>query len=168
MTSMDVEVGIVVTIFSGLLIVVGIAGTIVPVLPGVLFCWLGVLIWAIFGGAGWGRWVVLGVATLIAAVGVAAQYAWPGKRMKEAGVPNRTLVIGGLFGIVGFFALPLFGLPIGFVLGVWVAEQARLREARPAWESTKHALKAAGLYMLIELASALCIAATWVVGLFLA
>src|SRR5688572_2278218 len=107
MTSMDVEVGIVVTIFSGILIATGIVGTIVPVLPGVLFCWLGVLIWAIFGAEGWGRWVVLGVATAIAAVGIAAQYAWPGKRMKAAGVPNRTLIIGGLFGIVGFFVLPL-------------------------------------------------------------
>ncbi|WP_170318878.1 DUF456 domain-containing protein [Allorhizocola rhizosphaerae] len=165
---MDVEVGVVVTIFSGILIAAGIIGTIVPVLPGVLFCWLGVLIWAIFGDAGWGRWAVLGVATAIAAVGVAAQYAWPGKRMKQAGVPNRTLIIGGLFGIVGFFVLPLFGLPIGFVLGVWLAEQARLREAGPAWESTKHALKAAGLHMLIELASAFGIAATWVAGLFLA
>ena len=54
---------------------------------------------------------------------------------------------------------------IGFVLGVWLAERARLGDARLAWPSTKHALRAAGLAMLIELAAAVGVALTWAVGL---
>lgn len=168
MVIVEVDVSIVITILCGLGIAVGIIGTIIPVLPGVLLCWLSVLAWAIFAGEGAGRWIVLGIATLIALIGLLVQYGWAGRRLKQAGVPNRTLMIGGLFGLVGFFVLPVFGLVIGFVAGVWVAEQSRLREAGPAWESTKHALKAAGIYVLIELASALSIAAVWVAGLFLA
>ncbi|WP_020525487.1 DUF456 domain-containing protein [Catelliglobosispora koreensis] len=165
---MNFDVDTVITILCGIGILCGILGTIIPVLPGVLLCWASVLVWAIFAGDGWGRWVVLGIATMIALIGVLVQYAWPGKRMKEAGVPNRTLIIGGLCGIVGFFVLPFLGLPIGFVLGVWLAEQIRLQAAGPAWASTKHALKAAGLYLLIELASALTIATVWVAGLVFA
>lgn len=164
---MDFDAGLLITVLCGIAIAIGILGTIVPILPGVLLCWLSVLVWALFAGQGWGRWVVLGISTVIALIGVLVQYAWPGKRLKAAGVPNRTLIIGGLAGIVGFFVVPVFGLVIGFILGVWLAEQARLREAKPAWESTKHALKAAGLYMLIELASALGIATTWVAGLLI-
>ena len=59
----------------------------------------------------------------------------------------------------------MYGLVIGFVLGVWVAERARLGDFGKAWPSTKHALKAAGLAMLIELATALSIAGVWVLGL---
>lgn len=165
---MELDVGTVVTVLCGIAIAVGVFGTIVPMLPGVLLCWLSVLVWAIFAGEGGARWVVLGIATVVGLIGVVVQIAWPGKRLKQAGVPNRTLIVGGLLGIVGFFVVPVLGLVLGFVLGVWLAEQARLREAGPAWASTKHALKAAGLYMLIELASALVIAVTWIAGLFVA
>jgi hypothetical protein len=51
------------------------------------------------------------------------------------------------------------------VLGVWLAERIRLGDARQAWPSTKHALKAAGLAMLIELGAGLFILASWLVGL---
>lgn len=156
-----------ITVLCGIAIVIGILGTIIPMLPGVLICWLSVLAWTLFAADGWPRWIVFGLVTIVALIGLVVQYAWPGKRLKQAGVPNRTLIIGGLFAIIGFFVIPVLGLVIGFVFGVWLSEQARLREPGPAWQSTKHALKAAGMYMLVEIASALAIAGVWVGGLLL-
>jgi len=156
-----------ITLLCGLVILVGIFGTVIPMLPGVLLCWISVLVWVLFAAEGPGRWVVLGIATLVGLIGLVAQYALPGKRLKQAGVPTKTLMVGGLLGIIGFCVLPVFGLVIGFVLGVWLAEQVRLRESGPAWASTKHALKAAGLYMLIEIASAITIGGTWLAGVFM-
>jgi uncharacterized protein len=156
-----------ITFLCGVVIVIGILGTIIPMLPGVLMCWASVLVWALFAAEGWGRWAVLAIATLIALIGVVVQFAWPGKRLKQAGVPNRTLMLGGLLGIIGFFVLPVLGLIVGFVLGVSLAEQIRLRRAGPAWASTKHALKAAGMYMLVEIASAISIGAVWAGGLLI-
>lgn len=156
-----------ITVVCGIAIFIGILGTVIPMLPGVLICWLSVLAWAIFAADGWGRWVVLGLATVVALIGLVVQYAWPGKRLKQAGVPNRTLIIGGLFAIVGFFVIPVLGLVIGFVFGVWLSEQVRLREPGLAWRSTKHALKAAGMYMLVEIASAILIGGVWVGGLLI-
>jgi uncharacterized protein YqgC (DUF456 family) len=155
----------VVTVLCGLAIVAGLAGVVVPGLPALPLCWAGVLVWAIFGGAGWGRWLVLAVVTAIAAGGTVVKYAWPGRNLKRTGVPNRTLLAGGLLGLVGFFVIPVVGLLIGFVLGVWLAEWLRLGDARRAWPSTKQALRAAGLSMLVELGAGLAIAAIWVVGL---
>jgi hypothetical protein len=159
------DTGASVTVISALLITVGVLGVIVPVLPGLLLCWLGVLFWAIFGDAGWGRWVVLAVATGIALAGVLVKYLWPGRNLKRGGVPNRSLLAGGALGLVGFFVIPVVGLVAGFVLGVWLAERARLGDNGLAWPSTRHALRAAGLAMLIELATGLAIATTWVFGL---
>ncbi|WP_027347269.1 DUF456 domain-containing protein [Hamadaea tsunoensis] len=153
------------TVVCGLMIVVGVFGVVVPMLPGLLLCWGAVLLWAILSDAGWGRWVVLAVATLIGGVGVAAKYAWPGHRLKQSGVPNLTLFLAGVLGIVGFFVVPVVGLPLGFVLGIFGVEWARQRGAGPAWRSTKKALGAVGLSMLIELGAALLIGVTWVVGL---
>jgi uncharacterized protein YqgC (DUF456 family) len=154
-----------VTLLCGLAIAAGIVGVIVPVLPGLLLCWLGVLVWAIFADGGWAKWVVFAVVTALAVTGTVVKYLWPGRNLKRSGVPNTTLLAGGVLGIVGFFVVPVVGLLLGFVLGVWLAEWARLRNTRLAWPSTKHALKAAGLSMLVELAAALAIAAAWAAGL---
>jgi hypothetical protein len=159
------ETGTTVTIISGLAILIGILGVMLPVVPGLLLCWLGVLLWAVLGDAGAGRWVVLGLATAIAVGGTVIKYLWPGKRLKTTGVPTTSMLAGGVLGLIGFFVVPVVGLVLGFVLGIWLAERVRLG-AGQAWASTKQALAAVGLSMLVEFAAALGIAVIWVFGLF--
>jgi uncharacterized protein YqgC (DUF456 family) len=156
------------TLVGAIAIVVGIVGVIIPVLPGLVLCWAGVLVWALLGDAGWGKWVVLGVATVLVAIGTVVKYLVPGRNLKRAGVPNRSLIFGGILGVIGFFVVPVVGLVLGFVLGVFAAEQYRLRERRQAWASTVHALKATGLSMLIELATALGVGVAYAAGVIAA
>ncbi|MEE6261042.1 DUF456 domain-containing protein [Plantactinospora sonchi] len=156
----------IVTILCGVTILVGVIGVIVPIVPGLILCWLGVLVWSIFGdGEGVGPWIVLALATLVTLLGSLVKYLWPGRNLKRGGVSNLSLLAGGVLGIVGFFVVPVIGLILGFVLGLWLAELARLREPRLAWPSTKHALQAVGLALLVELAAALIVTGIWLVGL---
>jgi uncharacterized protein len=155
-----------ITFICALAMVVGVLGVIIPMVPGVVLCWVSTIVWAIFGGVeSAGRWVVVAVATVVALLGLVTKYAWPGRNLKRSGVPNLTLLAGGALGLVGFFVIPIVGLPIGFILGVYLAEWKRMGDGRAAWPSTKSALKAAGLSMLVELGTALVIAGTWVIGL---
>ncbi|GAB4101994.1 DUF456 domain-containing protein [Micromonospora taraxaci] len=156
-----------VTVVAGLAILAGLAGVVVPGLPALPLCWGGVLLWAIFGGAGMTGWAVFAAATVAAAGGVVIKYAWPGRNLKNSGVPTSTLVAGGVLGIIGFFVVPVVGLVLGFVAGVWAAERLRLGSNRLAWPSTVQALKAAGLSMLVEFLAGVIIAALWVAGLLL-
>jgi uncharacterized protein YqgC (DUF456 family) len=157
--------GSTISVIAGIVIGLGVLGVVIPVIPGLLLSWLGVLLWAVLGDAdGALRWVVLGLATAVAVIGAGIKYLWPGKRLKSAGVPNRALLAGGVLGLIGFFVIPVVGLIIGFVLGVWLAERVRLGPER-AWGSTKQALAAAGLAMLVEFTAALGIAVVWVFGL---
>ena len=153
-----------VTLICGLALLVGVVGVVVPVLPGLVLCWVSVLAWTLLAHAGAGRWVVLAVATAILVLGVIVKYVLPGRSLKSAGVPNRSLLAGGALGAVGFFVVPVIGLFLGFVLGIFLAEQVRLRSSGRAWASTRHALKAAGLSVLIEGLAAVGIAATWAAG----
>jgi hypothetical protein len=150
-------------------IVVGIVGVAVPVLPGLVLCWLSVLAWALFAGpdVGWGRWLVLAVATVWVVIGTVVKYAWPGRRLKDAGIPTRTLVIGVLAGVVGMFVIPVVGLLVGFVLGVWASEWHRFGSPGAAWPSTRQALLGAGLSMLIELTAAMLLLGSYLLGLLL-
>ncbi|MFE7872660.1 DUF456 domain-containing protein [Micromonospora humida] len=157
--------GAAVSVVAAIAIVAGLAGVVVPGLPALPLCWGGVLLWAIFGGAGPGRWAVLAAATVVAAGGAVIKYAWPGRNLKRTGVPTSSLLVGGLLGLVGFFVIPVIGLVIGFVGGVWGAERLRLGSNQLAWPATVQALKAAGLSMLVEFLAGLAIAALWVAGL---
>ena len=154
------------TLLAGLLIAVGLVGVVVPALPGLLLVVAGIGVWAVPRGDAVG-WTVLGVAVAVVAVGTIAKYALPGSRLRAAGVPGRTLLAGGVLGIVGFFVVPVVGLLLGFVLGVYLAELARVGRGG-AGPSTRAALAAAGWSVLIELAAGLVATAVWIGALVLA
>jgi hypothetical protein len=154
------------TLLAGLVVAVGLVGVVVPVLPGLLLVVAGIALWAVPRHDAVG-WTVLGVAIAVVALGTVAKYVLPGARMRAAGVPGRTLLAGGVLGIVGFFVVPVVGLVLGFVLGVYLAELARLGRGG-AWPSTRTALGAVGCSLLIELAAGLVATAVWVGALVLA
>jgi uncharacterized protein len=112
-------------------------------------------------------WTVLGAATTIVVIGSIAKYLIPGRRLRDSGVPGRTLGIGAVLGVVGFFVIPIVGLVIGFVFGVYLAEWTRLGNRSAAWPSTRGALAAAGWSIVIELAAGLLATAVWAGGLVL-
>ena len=150
----------------GLAVAVGIAGVVVPILPAC--CWCGP---QSSSGASWravrpaGAWSPERPSSQ--RVSQVVKYVVPGRRLRRAGVPDHALLVGGLVGIVGFFVIPVVGLFVGFAAGVYVAERLRLHDHRAAWSATGHALRAAGLSILLELAAAMLIAAGWVGALAL-
>jgi len=150
-----------VEVACALAILIGLLGIVVPILPGVLLIAGALLVWAYSTNTGL-AWGIAWSALVILAIGFVIKYAIPHRRLANAGVPRRTLVAGAVLGIVGFFVIPVLGLFIGFVGGVWLAESSRLGRSQ-AWPSTKTALKAVGLSILIELASGL-LAAAWFIG----
>ena len=152
-------------VLVALAIAVGLVGVLVPVLPGSLLVGVAVLVWAAEKAEATG-WVVAVVALVLLAAGTVVKYLVPGRRLQRAGVPASTLVLGGVLGIVGFFVVPVIGLPLGFVLGVYLSEWRRLGH-REAWPATVHALKAVGLGILIELGFGILAAVTWAVGVVL-
>lgn len=149
-------------VLVALAIAVGIVGVIVPVLPGTLLVLAAIVVWGVQVGTATG-WVVVAVAAALLVGGTVVKYLVPGRRLKASGVPNRTLAVGALLAFVGFFVVPVVGMFIGFVLGVYLAERARVGGPQ-AWPSTVAALKAVGASILIELVAAFLTAVTWVVG----
>jgi uncharacterized protein len=160
-----VEVAVVLA--AALLVAVGLVGIAVPVLPGLLLVVTGIAVWAV-ARADLVAWTVLGIVVAIAALGTIVKYLLPGRRLRESGVPGRTIAAGVVLGLVGFFVIPVLGLFIGFVLGVFLAEHARLGGRELAWPSTKQALWAVGWSIVIEMATGLLAAAVWVGALVLA
>jgi uncharacterized protein YqgC (DUF456 family) len=153
-------------ILVALAIAVGIIGIVVPLLPGTLLVFAAIAVWAVVENNLTG-WVTLGVVTALIGVATLIKYTWPVKRMRAADVRTPSLVMGGALGVIGFFVIPVIGLLIGFVLGVYLAEVATRKDQRLAWTSTKHAVKGVALSMGVELAGALLATVAWVFGVYL-
>jgi len=147
----------------GLIMLVGLVGIVVPLLPGLLLVWAAVLVWAIEAQSPAG-WVVLGIATILALLGTLLQYLLPGRRMARAGVTTSSTMAGVVLGILGFFVIPVIGAFLGFALGIYLAERIKLGTHAAAWPSTRHALKAIALSMGIELLTGLAIITAWLIG----
>lgn len=152
----------VVEILILLLMAVGVLGIVIPVLPGLLIILGGTLIWALVEQSRLGWWL-FAIAAVIYLVGVILQWAIPGKRMKMAGVQNSTLLIGVVVALAMGFVIPVVGLFLGFPLGIFLVSLARTRDGSEAVRATKHALRAVGTNILIELITAFTIISAYVV-----
>ncbi len=112
-----------------ILIVIGVAGSVIPLLPGPMLIWLGAFVWAWADGftrMGWGTLIVLGLLALA---------AWGSDIFlttvisRRAGASWKAIlgaIVGGLVGAGLLSALPLLGTVLGAILGamagMWLVE----------------------------------------------
>lgn len=150
-------------VLIGLVMAVGLVGVVVPVIPGLLVVALAGLGWAILAD-GSGPWIVFGCMAAVLAVGTVAKYVLPSRTLRQAGAPASTLVLGAVGGILGFFVIPVIGLLVGAVAGIYVGEWRRLSDRRAATRSTLATLKAIGIGLLIELLAGVLAVAIWFVS----
>ncbi|HYO61052.1 MAG TPA: DUF456 domain-containing protein, partial [Actinomycetota bacterium] len=107
---------------------------------------------------------VVGVMAALFVAGAVAKYVLPGRRL-SGDLPRSTLLAGAAGAVVGFFVIPVVGLLVGGVLGVYLAEVRRLGPGAEARRSTVQVLKAVGVGILAELTAGVLMIATWLVGL---
>ena len=147
----------------GLVIAVGLVGILVPLLPGSVLVFAAILVWALLERTTV-AWVTLAVVAVVLGAALLIKYLWPMKRMRNADVGTWSLLAGGVLGIIGFFVVPVVGLVLGFVLGVYLAELALRHDNRLAWASTVHAIKGVMLSVGVELTGALVATTVWLVA----
>jgi hypothetical protein len=107
-------------VLSATLIALGVAGTVLPALPGTLLVLAGIVLGAWiddFSRVGWGVLAVIGVLALLAWV---LDYVAGLLGARKAGASRQAIIgaalgtVAGLFmGLVGVFFMPLVGAAIG-------------------------------------------------------
>lgn len=150
-------------ILTGVVMLLGLVGTVVPVWPGLGVVWLAGLVYGLVGGFGTVGAVAFGILTLLAAVGTTATIVLPARSGARRGAQLPTLAAAATGGILGAVVLPALGLPIGALAGVWVAELARVHDAARAWRHTIAVLRGLGLGIVVEFGVGTVMLATWLV-----
>ena len=152
-------------IVVGLVLILGVLGTVLFVFPGLLLQLLAVFIWAAVDGSGV-AWATAIASVIVVAAATVLKYLVPGKRMRSSGVPVAVLAPAVILAIVGFFVIPVIGAPIFFVAAVYLIELARVGPAE-AWPTTKASVGAVAVSVGIEFAAALLILGLWALAVVL-
>ena len=127
---------------------------------------IGLLLWAIVIGGPVG-WIVFGIGLVLCGVGMASSTLLTGTRLKARQIPNRSILIGAVLGVIGAFVIPVVGLLVGFVVGLFGSEWYRLRDPKLAWDASLVAMKSVGLGMIVEFSCAGLAITAWIIGIFL-
>lgn len=135
----------------------GLLGAFVPVLPGTLLVWAGILFyaWPYNGFATFSPWL-FALITIIALIAGTADLWLPLLGAKSTGASWKTLAVGLLGAMLGTFLLPLpvIGTVVGYGLGILLAEYLRLQAWRPALRATFGGVIGWGLSAAVELIGA--------------
>ena len=155
------------SVLVALVMLVGLAGVVVPVVPGTALVLAAGVGWAVLVvDDGPGRWVVVAVMAVLFVAGTVLKYLLPGRSL--AGRLSRsTLVLAAVGAVVGLLLLPPLGLLLGAMVGTYVAQAREVGPGAPALRSTVQVLRAVGLGVLAELAAGVLMVAAWLVGLAL-
>lgn len=149
------------TLLVGLAMVVGIAGTLLPVVPGVALIWAAALVFGLVEGFGVVGWAAMVVITALGVAGVVAGVRFPQRAAAAGGIDWRGQLLAFALAVVGFFVIPIAGAPIGFVVGIYLV--ARSRHGAEAWPITKRTVRAMIVAAGLQFVAALAMAGTWLV-----
>jgi hypothetical protein len=144
-----------------LLVVVGIAGTVMPAIPGVPLVFVGLLVaaWADhFQKVGWFTLSILGVLTLFSFVVDFFATSLGAKRVGASWLALALSVVGAIVGL--FFSIP------GLILGPFVGAFAGEYIARRDWRQARRVGLGTWLGMLLAIAGKLALIFT-MVGIFM-
>jgi uncharacterized protein len=152
---------IMVVVLVGVAMAVGVVGTVVPLVPGLALVWGAALAYGLVEGFGRIGTAAFALITALAVAGVLAGWVVPTRVAGAAGAARSSILLGAVAAIIGFFVLPVVGLVVGGVAGVYAGELQRTGSGAAAWRATRATLGGFGLAALVQLTIALTMAATW-------
>ena len=118
-------------ITAALLMILGIMGSFLPVLPGVPLSWAGLLILHLTSFVPV-NYLFLGVTLIVTLLMVILQYAIPALGSKYFG-GSRAGMIGATIGLVAGIFIPIpFGIVIGTFAGAFIGETVNKSDSRTA------------------------------------
>lgn len=150
-----------VTLLVGVAIAVGVAGTLLPLIPGLGLVWLAAVVFGLVEGFGVVGWVAIVVITGLAVFGIVAGVRVPQRTAAAGGIGWRGQLIALALAVVGFFVIPVVGAGVGFVGGIYLV--ARSKEPARAWQVTKATLRSLFVAAGVQFVTALAMAGTWLI-----
>lgn len=139
---------------------IGLIGTVVPILPGTLLIWLTALAYAIVDGFQAIDWITFTFITIIAIITGTADLWLSLLGAKTGGAAKRAMFLGVIGGILGFFLLGavlpvignLFGSIIGYAIGVLLGQYHKFQDWNVALKASVGGVVGWGIATAVQIA----------------
>ncbi len=147
----------------GVVMAIGLVGVLLPVLPGLILIAGAGVVWALEVGT-WQAWGVVVVMIALLAAGTVIKYRIPGRELAETQASSRTWILAGVMAVIGFFVVPIVGLVLGFVVGIYLGERLDRGTHGAAWASTRRLLAGIGKGIAFEFAAGASAVFVWAIA----
>lgn len=161
------------SVIAALLIVVGLAGSVIPVLPGPFLIWLGALVYAWAGGFTDIGWFTLTVLFVLAVISWGSDLFLSTVMSRRAGASWKAIlgaIAGGLVGAALLSGVPILGTILGALLGavagMWAVEYWQKGSREAATNAVQAYLSSVLVAALVEMVIALIMVGIIVMHVF--
>lgn len=145
---------------------VGLVGSILPVVPDIILIWLASLSYGILHGWGeTGPWL-FGLITVLGLAGLGMDLIGKGIGGKLGGASLPAILGGLLFGLVGLVFFPPFGAVVGLLAGTFLIELLRKREPEQALRGAFGMGVGLGVSYLANILLSIGMVGAWLVWVF--
>ncbi len=150
-----------ITLLVGLLMLVGLAGVVLPVLPGLALMWVAALGYGLFIGWGTsGPWL-FGLISLLALAGLGAEVLVTGAGARAAGASRWAILAGLALALVGLLGFGIPGAVVGLIGGIIGVEYLRLKDWRKSAQSALGSAIGYGAAFGVKLLLGVSVIAAW-------
>ncbi len=139
----------------------GLLGLIIPVLPGLVIIWVPALVYGLVTGFNWVSGILFGIMTLLMILGNLVDNFVMGARARVQGASWLAIGVALAAGVLGSIAFPPFGGLIAALLALFLVEMLRLKDIRKALESTRSMAVGCGWAAIIRFGIGVIMIALW-------
>jgi len=150
-----------VTVLAAVVMLLGLAGVVLPALPGLALIWLAALGYGLL--AGWGAsgpWL-FGLITLLGLAGLGSELWVTSAGARVAGASGWSVLAGIVLGLIGLLFFSPIGAVIGLTLGILGGEYLRLKDWRKALSAAGGTLAGCGVSYGVKLLLGIVMIGAW-------
>lgn len=160
-TAMGDDAAVLWTIVVAVVMVLGLMGVVLPVLPGLVLIWAAALFYGLMVGFGAVGWSVVALLTALAVAGMIKTVVIPRRAAVESGASGWAQLGAVVGGVVGFFVIPVFGLILGALAGLLAVEYVLKGNWDEALAAVRGTAKGFGLSVVIDLILGMVMIVAW-------
>jgi uncharacterized protein YqgC (DUF456 family) len=149
------------TVVVAVVMILGLMGVVLPVLPGLLLIWAAALFYGFMVGFGTLGWTVVALLSVLVVAGAVKSVMIPRRAAAASGASGWAQVGAVVGGVIGFFVIPVLGLILGALAGLLAVEYVLKGDWNEALVAVRSTARGFGVSVVIDLILGMIMIVAW-------
>jgi uncharacterized protein YqgC (DUF456 family) len=164
--SYTISLELIAGIIAFIAMIIGLAGLVIPLIPGLIIIWLAALGYGIATGFDTLGWIMFAVMTVLMIAGSQLDHLLMGAQAYKKGAPLWAILIALVMYIAGSFVVPIIGGIVAAILALFAVEWLRTRDRQKAFESVKGMVTGFAVAVAVRFVAGVMMIGSWLVWAF--